>query len=303
MANFNDSDDIFGDDDMLAEVNLDLAAAEHGHQQSRPPATVVDLSDDDDDDLMAAASAAAAAEQSQSEAAAAAAAPPQPSSSSASYDDFDAEVYNEDDEAFARAAYEDELRREIQNATPPAPSPPRRPPAANILAASYPFRIQGCNLVSIRQLQQHCTGAARSQPHPPFIIHAEVMSVFEKLQVKATGWRIGVVCRDASGATMRVRFGDAVLNALTGTSAEELHQMRRQAKERPQTLETIADILGTFKQTLQQLLCFLKIPTEETSPSADDAADDVPFVTQLVRSAPVLERILAAKLAAEQYAQ
>lgn len=292
VAAFNDSDDIFGDDDMLAGVNLDLdddfeiETASVDAEVAAATAAVVDLSDDEDDDLIAAA-AATAVEQHR----------PAAAPSTTSHDDFDYNAYNEDDEEFAHAAFEDELRRETENMIPPSPLCPTPPAAPSILAATYPFRIQGCNLVSIRQLQQHLSGAARSQPHPPFIINAEVVSVFEKLQVKATGWRIGVVCRDASGATMRLRFGDAVLDALTGTSAVELHQMRRQATERPQTLETITEILAALKQTLEQLRCFLKMPAGLTEPGGED---DVPFVTSMVRSAPVLERILATKLAAEQ---
>lgn len=339
QSNRSGSADIFDDDDMLlADVNLDLddefvipatvAPTVNAGRTSTTARTIEtfvlsDEEDADDDYLLAAIP-------DSFEAIVQPAAPPveqRPTLSNTrgrhanDASDFE-NNYAEEDDAHAFAAFEEQLLLEEENAnehevranpagaqrqqpqiecrktTTPLPSTP--PP--NILdSANYPYRIQGCNLVSIEQLQQLVAAERTAATAPQFIFKASVDSVFEKLQVRSHGWQIGVVLRDcgAANGTMRVRFGDVILNALSGTSAEELQQMRRQTAERPQTLETIATILDALKKQLEQLECFFKLPRMATSMTDADGGDDVPMIVDMVRSAPVLERIMASKMEAE----
>lgn len=324
-------DDIFGDEDLMLAAAVDLELDDDFDEaiaaSDERPARAVDqrvndaivaLSDDDDDD--ADLLAAAAVTEATIVGSTTARHQPIAQRSVVTSQDYEDAANNEaDDEAFARAAFEQQLELESENAdvfepTPPQPAPrrreeppPQKPPTTpNVHAPTYPFRIQGCNLVTLRQLQQHISGDPQSRPQQfaqqqQLIVRAEVASVFEKLQVKADGWRIGVLLRDHQGTELRCRLGDAVLDALTGTSAVELHQMRRQARDRPQTLETITEILGALKQQLEELRCFFKMPPALGSAEEDAAGwDGVPMVASMVRSMPVLERIFEAKRAAEE---
>lgn len=333
-SNRSGSADIFDDDDMLlADVNLDLddefvipatvapTVNVHRTAATRTIETFVMSDDDDTDDDHLLASIPDSFDAIVRPAAPTIA--QRPTVSNAQAHDYE-DDYADEDDAQAFAAFEEQLLLEEENAnaneiraTPPAqrqqpriarrrsttPLPPTPPPPNVLDRVNYPFRIQGCNLVSIEQLQQLPSGERTAATAPQFIVKATVDLVFEKLQVRSHGWQIGVVLRDCDGSagTMRVRFGDAILNALSGTSAEELQQMRRQTTERPQTLETIAAILDALKRQLEQLECFFKVPRQAVADGVGGGGcdGDVPLIVDMVRSAPVLERILASKMAAE----
>lgn len=349
-STLNGSNDIFDDDDqMLAGVNLDglveneeeddddddLAIVSSAVAAENAIRTIIELPDEDEDDdgfmeIIASLpdevnAAATTTSTSQTSTNNASSGTKHSTRSDSAFKTASDDYFDEDANEYA--AFEDEMQLEDLNAmeafaSVPAVAKMAQKPSLTIsyLDSNYPHRMQGCNLISIAQLQRHHTDIKRAHctpalcHHPAFIVAAVVDSVFEKLQVKPTGWRIGVLVRDASEAghtpsaaaastsgdadmpMLRLRLGDAVLSVLTGTTAEELHQMRRQSKDRPQLIETITEILGTLRETLQTLRCFVKLPIDGGTEQTDDG---VITVTDLVRSAPVLERILSKKLQAE----
>lgn len=228
----NDSADIFGDDDdlLLDLMENDFSSIPSSPQPpsrrptkpitARPPPADdlhIDLLDDDDDFDEILDTLPTVSLQNQF---------PDDENESNRRD-----VIDEDAEEIERMCYEENLRQK---------PPPETPKPKSITDADYPFKIRGCNLVTIAQLNALAPPAAKLDR--TFMIKGELQNVFDKLQIKRSHWTIGVDAGDASGETMRLRFGDAVLNKLTGSSAAEVSEMRKRANSMPQLSENITEV-------------------------------------------------------------
>lgn len=297
VADLDFSEDMFDDDEMLAQVNLDVAIPAIKKSPALHQDAVIDLAEDDDfKDIPMAVMATYHTESynlnSDDDADFADVTMENTSRRSAAETTATtaARLIDDDDDAFASVAFDEELLQKERTALTP-PEPPTPP---SIRDANYPFKVQRCNLVTIDQLLQPVRPINAQSPPSPFMLKAEVVSVFEKLSIRPDSWRIGVLLRDShSQGQLRVRLVDAPLDYLSGFTLPEVNEMRRISSERPQVLEQIAEVLAGLKRKLETLHCYWKLP-------AAAEADGVWLVTRLVEETPVLDRMLGQKIVAER---
>lgn len=233
----NESADIFGDDDdmLLDLVENDFSSIPSSPQpppsrRSKPARLApveeqhIDLLDDDDDfDNILETLPTVSLQTNRTQF-------PDEYESNHDFVDQDAEEYE-------RLCYEENL---VQRSPTPPPPPPK-PTPKSITDTDYPFKIRGCNLVTIAQLNALKPHSAKLDR--TFMIKGELQNVFDRLQVKRSAWSIGIEVSDISGEMLRLRFGDDVLNKLTNSSAAEVTEMRKRAKSMPQLTESITEVM------------------------------------------------------------
>lgn len=144
------------------------------------------------------------------------------------------DVIDEDAEEYERMCYENNHKQ--KSPTPPAPKPKPK----SVIDPEYPFKIRGCNLVTIAQLNALTPATAKLDR--TFMIKGELQNVFDRLQIKKSLWSIGVEVTDTSGELLRLRFADDVLNKLTNSSAAEVTEMKKRANSMPQLVECISEV-------------------------------------------------------------
>lgn len=137
----------------------------------------------------------------------------------------------------------EEFERQCYEPHQPSPPPPK-PQPKSIVDADYPYKIRGCHLVSIAQLNAFTPDSAKLDRI--FMIKGNLQNVFDRLQVKRSSWTIGVEVTDSSVGMLRLRFGDDLLNKLTNSSAAEVTEMRKRAKSMPQLVEQITEVYAVF---------------------------------------------------------
>lgn len=233
----NESADIFGDDDMLFDlVENDFSSIPSSPQPparrpkptTRPPPVVedlhIDLLEDDDFANIIETIPSVSLESN-------------PVLHLPTETESINDIIDQEAEEYDRMCYEDNL---IQMKQSPPPPPSRKPQPKSIIDVDYPFKIRGCSLVSIAQLNGVTPNDLKLDRS--FIIKGDLQNVFDRLQVKRSTWSIGVEVTDASDETLRLRFGDDVLNKLTNSSAAEVTEMRKRAKTMPQLVENITEV-------------------------------------------------------------
>lgn len=96
----------------------------------------------------------------------------------------------------------------------------------------YPFKIRGCNLVTVDQL---ATIDDAEKQGKCFIVKAKIDKFFERLQIYRCHWSLGAfLSHNESVSLLQVRFNDAVLSELIQYSGRELTTMRELSVTRPQ---------------------------------------------------------------------
>lgn len=110
---------------------------------------------------------------------------------------------------------------------------PSSPVEASILSPTYRFKLRGCSLVTVAQLDQ-CSDADKCR-RGQFVLKAEIDSIVETVRVTRSEWSLGAQLHDyRSTALLRVRFTSDVLSLLAGATPHEINEMKSMRKQRPQ---------------------------------------------------------------------
>lgn len=108
------------------------------------------------------------------------------------------------------------------------------------LSEAYEFRIRGCNLVTIEQLNKLKNNDKKDKL---FIVKASIDAVAEKLKVTDSEFKLGVFLQDKySDQLLQVRFQSQVLSQMAKYSPDELKQMKREMVNRPDIKDDIMSV-------------------------------------------------------------
>lgn len=141
---------------------------------------------------------------------------------------------------------------------------PSSPVEASILSPTYRFKLRGCSLVTVAQLDQ-CSDADKCR-RGQFVLKAEIDSIVETVRVTRSEWSLGAQLHDyRSTALLRVRFTSDVLSLLAGATPHEINEMKSMRKQRPQIEAELTNVSSLSMHSItcvpiginQFLFCFV----------------------------------------------
>lgn len=150
----------------------------------------------------------------------------------------------------------------------------------------YKYKIEGCNVLTIEQLNRIPSARWKSKV---FIFFPLNKSIKKKLQIIKDVWTISVEFDDGTEEKLEVDFCSDLLEKLIGYSALEMKLMRAEYKKTLGLQEKITDALSGFTKLLHVKEKLWKI----------SFAQQVPKVIGLVDIKPVYKKILLNKVETE----